>query len=220
MAKKAAPISGTQPARTRVVLVDDHASVREMLGMVLKVEGCYEVVGEAAGGLEAMKVCRATRPDLVILDLTLPELNGTHVIRLLLAESWPVRVVVYSGVSDEGVLRAALADGPHGFVRKGDSLAELRAALKAVASGSRHVSMRSEHLLAKRNAVGPRALTAQESAVVQMVAEGHQNKEMAAALGVSDKTVEHHRQHAMQKLGLHDVASLTRYAIRQRMVDA
>ena len=215
---KVAPIPHSQAATTRVVVVDDHASLRQMLVMILKLEGGYDVVGEASGGVEAMKVCRATHPELVILDLALPELNGSHLIRLLLHEEWPVRVLVYSGAVDERLLRDALAEGPHGFVRKEDSLPELRMALRAVVSGSRHISRCSEHLVSKRGEDIFRTLTPQECAVVQMIAEGQHNKEMAATLGISDKTAEHHRQNVMNKLGLRDVAALTRYAIRQRMV--
>lgn len=216
-------MQGTSTARTlsaptRVVLVDDHASLRQMLMLVLNLEGGYEVVGEASGGIAALKVCRSTHPDLVILDLALPELNGAHLIRLLLHEPWPVRVVVFSGAMNEELLRDAMAEGPHGFVRKRDSLAELCMALRAVASGSRHISLCSEHLLPKRGGDSHGLLTPQESAVVQMIAEGQQNKEMATALGVSDKTVEHHRQNVMRKLRVRDVAALTKYAIRHRMV--
>lgn len=205
---------------TRVVLVDDHASLRQMLVVILKMEGAYDVVGEAAGGMEGLKVCRAKRPELVILDLALPELSGTHLIRLLLAEAWPVRVLVYSGATDDGLLREALAEGPHGFVRKEDSLPEFRTALKAVASGSRHISPWASRLMPARGEELRRRLTTQECAVLQMIAEGRQTKEIATALSVSVKTAEHHRQHLMDKLGLHDVASLTRYAVRQRMVSA
>jgi DNA-binding NarL/FixJ family response regulator len=215
---KAAAISQAKTARTRTVVVDDHTSLREMLVTILKLEGCYEVVGEASGGMEAMKVCKAVRPELVILDLALPELSGAHLIRLLLAEPWQMRVVVYSGAMDEGLLRVALAEGPHGFVRKEDSLPELRKALRAVVAGSRHISLCSEHLVQKRGGDIYRTLTPQESAILQMIAEGRHTKEMAATLGASEKTVEHHRQNVMKKLGLHDVAMLTRYAIRQRMV--
>jgi DNA-binding NarL/FixJ family response regulator len=191
-----------------------------MLVMTLKAIGTYVVVGDAAGGVEGLKICRATTPDLVILDLQLPELNGSHVIRLLLAESWPVRVVVFTGVTEDSLLREAMAEGPHGFVHKQDSLPSLYLTLRAVMSGSRHLSRCSEHLAPKRTGETGQALTPQERAVLQMIAEGRQNKEIATVLAVSEKTVEHHRQHVMQKLGLRDVASLTRYAIRHRMVAA
>jgi DNA-binding NarL/FixJ family response regulator len=167
------------------------------------------------GGL---KVCRATRPELVILDLALPELSGPHLIRLLQAEDWPVRVLVYSGTTDDGLLREALAEEPHGFVRKEDTLQEFRAALRAVTAGSRYLSPWASRLM-PAHGDGPRKrLTTQECAVLQMIAEGRQTKEIATVLGVSPKTVEHHRQHLMDKVGLHDVASLTRYAVRHRMV--
>ena len=204
----------------KVVLVDDHASVRGMLRLVLKLEGGYEVVGEAGAGLEALRVCRAVRPDIVILDLSLPELNGTHLIRLLSQESWDVRVVVYTGSADEALMREALAEGPHGFVRKEDSLPELRAALKAVASGARHLSPWASRLVPSKADDALKSLTALERAVLQMLAEGLHTKEVAEALGQSVKTAEHHRQHVRDKLGLHDVAALTRFAIRHRMVRA
>ena len=97
--------------------------------MVLKLEGEYEVVGEAGSGTEALRLCRIARPQIVIMDLSLPELSGTHLVRLLMRESWEVRVVVYSGTSDQRLTREALAEMPHGFVRKEDSLPELRTAL-------------------------------------------------------------------------------------------
>ena len=215
---KAASKSKSPAKRIRVVLVDDHASLRQMLAVILNTDGGYEIVGEAAGGMEGLKVCRAKHPDLVILDLALPELCGTHLIRLLLAEEWPVRVLVYSGAMDEGLLREALAEEPHGFVRKEDTLAELRAALKAVTTGSHHISPWGSRLLRVRGREPRKGLTTQEYAVLQMIAEGNHTKEIAQAIGVSVKTAEHHRQHLMQKLGLHDVASLTRYAVRYRIV--
>jgi DNA-binding NarL/FixJ family response regulator len=215
---KPASLSNSPAAPIRVVLVDHHASLRGMLMLVLEMEGVYDVVGEAAGGMEGLKVCRAKRPQLVILDLALPELSGPHFIRLLLAEDWPVRVLVYTGTTDDGLLREALAEEPHGFVRKEDTLQDFRAALHAVTSGSRHISPWASRLM-PLTGDGPRKrLTTQECAVLQMIAEGRQTKEIATVLGVSPKTVEHHRQHLMDKVGLHDVASLTRYAVRHRMV--
>jgi len=211
-------ISQIKNEPTRTVVVDDHSSLREMLVMILMLEGNYNVVGEAAGGIQGMNVCRATRPALVILDLVLPELSGAHLIRLLFQEPWPMRIVVYSGAMDEGMLREALAESPHGFVRKQDSLAELRMALRAVASGSRYISHCAEHLMMNKNGNPLRSLTPQECAVLQMIAEGRYTKEMAATLGVSEKTVDHHRQNVMNKLGLHDAVALTKYAIRHQMV--
>ena len=215
---KKAAVSKSQTLPTRVVLIDDHASLRQMLAVILQIEGGYEVVGEASGGMAGLLLCREERPELVILDLALPELSGAHLIRLLLREPWPVRVLVYSGTADERMMREALAEGPHGFVRKEDTLPELRAALRAVTSGARHISPCSSRLLPARAEEPAVRLTPQECAVLQMIAEGRHTKEIARALGTSSKTTEHHRQHLMGKLGLHDVASLTRYAVRHRMV--
>ncbi len=191
-----------------------------MLTVILKMEGGYEVVGEAAGGMSALKVCRETRPELVILDLELPELSGTHVIRLLPAEDWSARVLVYTSSTDESLLRQALAEGPHGFVRKEDPLPELRSALRAVASGSRYISPWSASLLPAHTEEPFKCLTPQECAVLQMIAEGRQKSDIAQVLGTREKEVDHHRRHVMQKLRLRDEGSLTQYAIRHRMVNA
>lgn len=124
------------PEPASVVVVDDHRSLREMLRVVLERDGAYRVVGEASGGVEALRVCRAQRPALVILDLMLPELCGTLLIGHLAAEPLGARVLVYTGSLDENLLRAAPAARPHGFVKKEDTLGELRAALRAVLRGS------------------------------------------------------------------------------------
>ncbi len=205
-------------APVKVVLVDDHTSVREMLKVVLKLEGEYEVVGEAGSGTEAMKLCRIARPQIVIMDLSLPELSGTHLVRLLMRESWDVRVVVYSGTSDQRLTREALAEMPHGFVRKEDSLPELRTALRAVVSGARHLSPWASRLMPPKGDSAVSNLSAPERAVLHMIARGLHTRQIAAALCATEKTVEHHRQHLREKLGLHDVASLTRYAIEVGMV--
>lgn len=204
-------------ALTSVVLVDDHASLREMLRIVLRIEGGYEVVGEAAGGLEAMSLCRALQPQIVILDLALPGLDGTHLLRLLMRETWDVRVVIYSGAMDENLMREALAEEPHGFVRKEDSLPELRAALRAAATGGRHVSpWASRLMMPAKTDDALNKLNAPERAVLHMIGEGLQSKEIAKALGATMRTVEHHRQHLRDKLGLHDTTALVRFALQSR----
>jgi len=214
-----ASISLAKQALTRTVVVDGHTSVREMLVMLLKQEGCFEVVGGASGGMEGLKLCHAVRPELVILELMLPELNGLCLMRSLLqVQEWSMQVVVYSGTMDEGLLREALAERPHGFVRKQDSVSDLRETLRAALAGVRHVSRSSERLVRTRSEDIFRSLTLQESAVVQMTAEGRYTKEIATTLGASVRTVEYYKENIMRKLGVRDVASLTRYALRQRMV--
>ena len=208
--------SNKSEALTKVVLVDDHASLREMLRIVLRIEGGYEVVGEASGGLEAMSVCIAQQPGIVILDLALPGLDGTHLMRLLKREKWGVRVVIYSGAMDENLMREALAEEPDGFVRKEDSLPELRAALRAVAAGGRYVSQWASKLMPVTINESPNKLNAPERAVLHMIGEGLRTQDIAKALGATAKTVDHHRQHLKEKLGLSDMAALMRYALRSQ----
>ena len=206
--------------KTNVVLVDDYCSVRQMLAQVLEREGGYAVVGEAKTGFEALKVCARVRPRLVILDLALPEMNGLEVLRRLWAESRDVRVLVYSGVENRELTLAVLRERPHGFVHKRDSLATLREALRAVTAGGSFLTAFATELLDLSRGAGPAGpvLTERERAVLQMVAEGMSNKAMADRLGIAAKTVEHHRATLMEKLGLHDVARLTRYAVRLGVV--
>lgn len=207
-------------AKTRVVLVDDHVSTRQMLAFVLTLEGGFEVVGQAGDGIEALRLCRDLKPNLLILELALPALAGTQVIRLLRGEAANVRVLVYTGVTENGLLRDAMLEEPEAVVRKEDSLDELRAALQAVAAGRRHISPRARQACPERPSRALARLGRPEVAILQMIAEGRINKEMADALGISPKAVDHHRQRMMECLDLHDVASLTRFAVRNGLVDA
>jgi len=206
--------------KTNVVLVDDYRSVRQMLAMVLEREGGYAVVGQARTGFEALKVCAQVRPRLVILDLVLPELNGLEFLRRLWAESREVRVLIYSGVENRELILETLRERPHGFVHKREALETLRQALRTVAAGGSFLTPFATDLLDQARGLAPArtALTERERAVLQMVAEGMSNKEMADRMSLSPKTVEHHRAKLMEKLDLHDVARLTRYAVRLGVV--
>ena len=206
--------------KTRVLVADDHAAIRQMLGGLLAREGSYEMVAEARTGFEALKLCRKMKPQLVVLDLMLPEMNGVEVIRTLRSEQRETRVLVFSGTQNRELIAAALQARPHGFVHKGDPLETFREALKAVMNGCLYFTPFATNLLddTRGGNSGWDALTHRERAVLQMVAEGMSNKEMAARLGIAAKTVEHHRAALMVKLDLHDVARLTRYAVRMGVV--
>ncbi|MEI9896218.1 MAG: response regulator transcription factor [Chthoniobacter sp.] len=206
--------------KTRVVIVDDHASIRQMLGMVLAREGPYEMVGEAGTGFEALKVCRRVKPQLVVLDLILPEMNGAEVLRTLRAEMRETRFMVYSGTLNRSLIVGALQARPHGFVHKTDALATFCEALRAVVGGCCYFTPFATKLMDDERQVSTASarLTDRERAVLQMIAEGMSNKEMASRFSIAPKTVEHHRAQVMQKLGMHDVATLTRYAVRVGLV--
>ncbi len=209
--------------KTKVVVVDDHASIRHMLALVLTREGPFEIVGEAGTGFEALRLCRRVKPQLVIQELVLPELNGVEVLRTLRKELRETRFLVYSGTLNRGLIVEALRERPHGFVHKTDALATFCEALRAVTRGCVYLTpFATRHMDDARESdesggVGSK-LTDRERAVLQMIAEGMSNKEMASRFSIATKTVEHHRAQVMQKLGLHDVARLTRYAVRLGLV--
>ena len=208
--------------KKRIVIVDDHASVRDMLVCILKREPGYEVVGEAGTGLKALQVCAIQRPDLVILDLVLPELSGAEVLRRMSSSLPLTRVLVYSGTFNQAVIIEALKCRPHGYVEKSDTLQTLREAISTVAAGGSYFSQCAAGFLSAAHSGAEESsdLTSREREILQMVAEGGSSKDISLRLGVSNKTVENHRAHLMEKLQIHDVASLTRYAVRHGIVAA
>jgi DNA-binding NarL/FixJ family response regulator len=214
---KEAPVRPASARTTSVVVVDDHVGLRQMLRVVLNQQGGYEIVGEAGTAQEAMKVCREMKPAVVILDLALPDLNGVHVLRLLLRETWGVRVLVYTGTMDQRLIQEAIAEQPHGFARKEDSLPSLRAALNAVAAGARYVSPGATRLLPRKEGEVLHALTQTERTIFDLLGDGLHCKEIADLMGVSMKTLEHHRQHLREKLGMEDAVALARFAMKHRL---
>jgi DNA-binding NarL/FixJ family response regulator len=208
--------------KNRVVVVDDHASIRQMVGRLLPGEGPYEMVGEARTGFEALKQCRKHRPQLVVLDLCLAELNGVEVLRTLRAELRETRFMVYSGTMNRHLIVEALRLRPHGFVHKTDEWQTFCEALRAVAGGCCYFTPFATKLMDDERESGaePTHLTDRERAVLQMIAEGMSNKEMASRFAIAAKTVEHHRAQVMHKLRIHNVATLTRYAVTRGLVPA
>lgn len=205
--------------KTRLVLVDDHVSLRQMMATILAHDGEYEIVGQAGDGLEALRLCREVLPDVVILDLVLPELCGMEVLRRLRAESPRTRVLVYTGTLNQVQIVQTLQLRPHGFVEKGDSLDTLRECLRAVSAGRLYFSRLASALLSDvRKAGEGQSLTPREQEVLRLVAESRSSKQIATQLGIAVKTVENHRAKLMDKLHKHDIAALTRYAIQTGLV--
>ena len=201
----------------RVMIADNQLSVRQMLGTMLRRQPGIAIVAETSGGLQAIEVCLRIRPDLLIMDLVLPELGGIEVLRR--RNVWPkLRVLIYSGDALQSTFLAALRSRPQGFVQKSDSWETVEEALRIVMGGGSYLTPFITNLLDVSLPDELRGLTAREREVVQMVAEGRSSKEIAGLLGVASRTVEHHRVHVRHKLGLRDVASLTRFAIRAGLI--
>lgn len=191
-----------------------------MLVWILAREPDYEVAGEAGSGLEALKVCALQRPDLLILDLSLPCISGPEVLRRIRQLSPGTRVLIYSGTCSLALIREALIEHPHGYVEKLEGLTILRRAIAAVAGGGSYYSATAHHILCEcgRGHQTVSDLSPREREVLQMIAEGRSSKEISSLLQLALKTVENHRANLMAKLKMHDIATLTLYAARRGMV--
>lgn len=206
----------------RILLADDHAIVREGLRALLARESDMQVVAEAGDGREALRLAQKMRPDVAAMDLSMPLLNGLEAARQMVSwERGPRPILLTMHAEDRYVLEALRA-GVRGYVLKKQAAADLVRAIHEVASGSVYLSPGISTVVAEaiRSPVPlpEDALTAREREVLQLVAEGKTTKEISAILGVSVKTADAHRTRLMQKLDIHDIAGLTRYAIRQGLI--
>ncbi|MBZ0273305.1 response regulator transcription factor [bacterium] len=207
----------------RILLVDDHKIVREGYRTLLANERGMEVVGEADDGRAAIAACRKLTPDVVVMDITMPNLNGVEATRLILEEMPKVRVVILSMHGDKRFVTSALKSGATGFLMKDCAFEELADAIRTAARGQTYLSPKvtgivvDDYVRRVTNPApveGPR-ISPREREVLQLVAEGKPTREIAEVLHLSVKTVETHRQQIMLKLDLHSVAELTKYAIRE-----
>jgi DNA-binding NarL/FixJ family response regulator len=211
----------------RVLLADDHGIVRRGMRTLLESEPDVTVVGEAADGLEALRLCGEHRPDLLILDIGMPRLNGIEVAARASRLQPPPRVIMLSMHADESYVLRALDAGAQAYLLKDDTEGDLVPALRAVSQGKRFFSPAISRVLAEdyvrtlkeRGLDDSYALlTDREKEVLHLLAEGRANKEVAALLQVGVSTVETHRANLMQKLGLHNTADIVLYAVRKRLV--
>ena len=202
-------------------MLDDQISVREMAAAMVTSEGLCDVVGQASSGVEGLRMFRTLRPGAVILALALPEMSGAEVLLAMREENPRLPVLVYSGTKSQDLWRAGLKAGPQGVVHKTESMATLREGVTAVLTGQTFFGRFATAKMEEMRMGGPAegGLPPRLRTVLQMIAEGRSTKQVAARLSLSPKTVEHYRTKLMQKLGLKDVASLTRYAVRCGLVD-
>jgi DNA-binding NarL/FixJ family response regulator len=209
----------------RVILADDHPVVRDGLRMMIETSGKdIVVVGEASDGMEALKLAQTKPADVFVLDITMPNLNGIETARELRKRFPAAKVIMLSLHDTKAMVEEALAAGAQGYLTKETATRNVVNAIIEVHAGRLYICPRIAHLVVKANLTGkkgarkdasvPVPLTAQERKVLQLIAEGHSNKEIADLLGLSANTIHAHRNRVMAKLNLHKQADLVRYAIK------
>jgi DNA-binding NarL/FixJ family response regulator len=216
--------------RITVLLAEDHQIVREGFRALLEHESGIEVVGEAETGREAVQLTRKLRPDVVVMDIAMPLLNGLEATRQIRRDFPGTKVLILSAHSDDAYVEQAAKVGAAGFLLKQASSHVLAVAIHEVQKGSafyspavaKRVTARCQNSLGRGGNFNQKSnrLSSREVEVLQLIAEGKPNKQVAAELGVSFKTVDKHRQHLMGKLNIHDIAGLTRYAISAGIIES
>jgi len=209
-------------SRIRVLIVDDHAVVRQGLRIFLGTEPDFEVVGEAAGGEEAVRLARALRPDIVLMDLLMPGMSGSEATRVIRSELRDVEVVALTSVLDDDSVVAAVRAGAIGYLLKSAEADDLRRALRAAAAGQVQLDPAAAARLVRevRSPPAPESLTDREGEVMQLLARGMANKEIARDLGISEDTVKTHVSRILAKLGAQSRTQAVLHAMRVGLVEA
>jgi len=214
-------------SKVRVLLADDHELVRKGLRALIERQPDLEVAGEAADGREAVELCEQMKPDVVVMDIAMPRLNGIEATGQIVKRNPATGVIMLSMHSDEGYLTRALAAGAKGYLLKDSAEADLLLAIETVAKGKPFFSpsigaaLLEDYVrqLQQRGLTDSyELLTDREKEILQLLAEGKSNKEVAALLNLSPYTVETHRTHLMQKLNLHNTAEIVLYAVRKGII--
>jgi len=216
--------------RIPVLLVEDHAIVRQGLRLLVETDGDIEIVAEAKTGREAVQMAAKLRPEIVVMDIAMPKLNGLEATRQILKTFPTMKVLILSAHSDAEYVEQVVKAGARGYLVKQSSGEILAQAIRELHQGKTFfgpsIARRLQGGFQKSaDGVGlrkksDRQLTSREMELLQLVAEGMANKQVATELGISIKTVEKHRQHLMEKLNIHDIAGLTRYAIAEGIIES
>ena len=208
--------------KTRIVLADDQLLVRAGIRALLEALPNYQIDAECADGLQAVAEIRRLKPDIALLDIAMPGLNGIEVSQAIRQFDRQIRILILSSIDRQEVIDQALATGIDGYLLKDFVLDDLRQALDAVLAGRTFLSPKIQELRTQRNLDGrsgnTASLTARQTQILRLVASGMTTKEIARNLGISSKTVEFHRARLMERLAVHDVTALTRYAIQSGVV--
>ena len=216
--------------RITILLAEDHMIVREGFRKMLELENDLQVVGEAGNGRQAVAMVKKLRPAVVLMDIAMPLLNGLEATRQVLKAVPATKVLILSAHSDDAYVKSATESGAVGFLLKQTSTQDVCQAIREVHKGNtffspsiakslRHLNQK---LLDRKGLLKTKVtrLSSREAEVLQLIAEGQANKQIAAELGISIKTVEKHRDHLMHKLDIHDTAGLTRYAIAAGIIES
>jgi DNA-binding NarL/FixJ family response regulator len=212
----------------RILIADDHEIVRRGIAAQISHRPDWQVVAEATNGLDAVQLALRLKPDVVVLDLTMPELNGLAAARRILTSLPRARILILTVHDSEELVREVLSAGAQGYVLKSDAGRTLVEALEALLDGRTFFTRKVGRMVldgflrspsAVEAAAGISALSAREREIVQLLAEGKSSKEVATALGISVKTAETHRSNIMRKGGFGSLAELVRYAIRNRIIE-
>jgi DNA-binding NarL/FixJ family response regulator len=220
-------VSNLKSKKVRVLLAEDHLTLREGLKMLLELEDDIEIAGEVEAGAEVLAKAKELQADVVLMDVSLVGLDGIEATRRLRSELPNVQVLVLSASPELHIVRAALDAGAIGYMLKRSSGRELREGVRSAVAGTPYFSAEVAGAVRERSRSGPErrhvedprsVLTGREQEILQLIAGGSSNREIAETLQISVKTVDTHRMHLMTKLDIHDVAGLTRYAIRKGMI--
>ena len=207
----------------RILLADDHAVVRQGFKMILGAQPDMEIVGEAGNGREAVELAEELKPDVVVMDVAMPELNGIEATRRVTSSVPHARIIALSMHKDSVYVREVLRAGARGYLLKDSDAGELVSAVRAVAKGEGYLSPAVSNAVLddyRKHVTDPiDLLTSREREVLQMLAEGKTNKEIATVLNLSVYTVDAHRGRIMEKLNLHSINELVRFAVRHGLVD-
>jgi two-component system response regulator NreC len=213
--------------KLRILLADDHIVMRTGLRVLLERQPNLEVVGEAENGRDSIQLAASLRPDVVVMDVGMPVLNGIEATKTIVTDDPNIAVVILSMHADESYVMRALKAGARGYLLKDSAAADLIGAIQATSQGKSFFSPKVSRILAEdyvrvlkqKGAVDTYdLLTSREREILQLLAEGKTNKEVATALNISPYTVETHRSHILQKLNLHNSAELVLYAVRKGII--
>jgi DNA-binding NarL/FixJ family response regulator len=216
--------------RITVLLAEDHTIVRQGLRLLVEADGDIQIVGEAKTGREAVQMTAHLRPEVVVMDIAMPLLNGLEASRQILKASPETRILILSAHSDPEYIEQMVKVGARGFLVKQASGEVLAKAIRQVHKGGTYFTPSiagyiKEHRQqtqskADLRKLHPAPLTSREAEMLQLIAEGHGSKQIASEVGISIKTVEKHRQNLMEKLNIHDIAGLTRFAIAAGIIES